>query len=93
MWISQWLKVAIHDTQWWYQENPIEFPLNCHLLLIQIAPGLYTVTVVPGPVAVFCMVYHYTKRAMLTRLLGNVGPVIYVVLLNKYFVILPVLIQ
>ena len=45
------------------------------------------------PVAVFCMVYHYTKRATLTRLLGNVGPAIYVVLLNKYFVILPVLIQ
>jgi len=39
-----------------------------------------SVTVVPGPVAVFCMVYHYTKRAMLTRLLGNVGPAIYVVL-------------
>ena len=51
------------------------------------------VTVVPGPVAVFCMVYYYTKRAKLTRLLGNVGPAIYVVLLNKYFVILPVLIQ
>ena len=39
-----------------------------------------SVTVVPGPVAVFCMVYHYTKRATLTRLLGNVGPAIYVVL-------------
>jgi len=38
------------------------------------------VIVVPGPVAVFCMVYHYTKRATLTRLLGNVGPAIYVVL-------------
>jgi len=38
------------------------------------------VTVVPGPVAVFCMVYHYTKRAMLTRLLGNMGPAIYIVL-------------
>ena len=51
------------------------------------------VTVVLGPVAVFCMVYHYTKRAMLTRLLDNMGLAIYVVLLNKYFVILPVLIQ
>jgi len=51
------------------------------------------VTVVPEPVAVFCMVYHYTKRTTLTRLLGNVGLAIYVVLLNKYFVILPVLIQ
>ena len=38
------------------------------------------ITVVPGPVAVFCMVYHYTKRATLTRLLGNMGPAIYVVL-------------
>jgi len=47
----------------------------------------------PGPVVVFCMVYHYTKRVMLIRLLGNVGPAIYVVLLNKYFIILPVLIQ
>ena len=52
-----------------------------------------SVIVMPGPVAVFCMVYHYTKRATLTRLLGNVGPAIYVVLLNKYFVILLVLIQ
>jgi len=52
-----------------------------------------SVTVVPGSVAVFCIVYHYTKRAMLTRLLSNVGPAIYIVLLNKYFVILPVLIQ
>ena len=51
------------------------------------------VTVVPGPVAVFCMVYHYTKRVTLTRLLGNMGPAIHVVLLNKYFVILSVLIQ
>jgi len=58
-----------------------------------IALQLIGVTVVPGPVAVFCMVYHYTKRVMLTRLLGNVGPAIYVVLLNKYFVILLVLIQ
>ena len=24
------------------------------------------VTVMPGPVAVFCMVYHYTKRTTLT---------------------------
>jgi len=37
-------------------------------------------TVVLGPVAVFCMVYHYIKKATLTRLLGNVGPAIYVVL-------------
>jgi len=54
--------------------------------------SITNVTVVPGPVAVFCMVYHYTKRATSTRLLGNVGPAIYVVLLNKYFVILSVLI-
>ena len=61
--------------------------------ITSVLPKLHTVTVVPGPVAVFCMVYHCTKRATLTRLLGNVGPAIYVVLLNKYFVILPVLIQ
>jgi len=56
-------------------------------------PSKMSVTAVPGLVAVFCMVYHYTKKAMLTRLLGNMGPAIYVVYLNKYFVILPVLIQ
>jgi len=39
-----------------------------------------TVTVVPGLVVVFCMVYYYTKRATLSRLLGNVGSAIYVVL-------------
>ena len=33
------------------------------------------------------MVYHYTKRATLARLLANKGPAIYVVHLNRYFVI------
>jgi len=61
--------------------------------LISPLEFLCPVTVVPGPVVVFCMVYYYTKRTTSTRLLGNVGPAIYVVLLNKYFVILPVLIQ
>jgi len=37
-------------------------------------------------VVIYCMVYHYTKRAMLVRLLANEGPAIYVVHL-KYFVI------
>ena len=40
-----------------------------------------------GPVVTYCMVYHYTKRAMLVRLLANEGPAIYVVHLNRYFVI------
>jgi len=31
------------------------------------------------------MVYHYTKRATLARLLANKGPAIYVVYLNRYF--------
>ena len=35
------------------------------------------------------MVYHYTKRATLARLLANEGPAIYVVYLNRYFVIPP----
>ena len=33
-----------------------------------------------GPVVTYCMVYHYTKRATLARLLANEGPAIYVVL-------------
>jgi len=33
-----------------------------------------------GPVVIYCMVYHYTKRATLARLLANEGPAIYVVL-------------
>ena len=33
-----------------------------------------------GPVVTYCMVYHYTKRAILARLLANEGPAIYVVL-------------
>ena len=32
------------------------------------------------PVVIYCMVYHYTKRAILARLLANKGPAIYVVL-------------
>jgi len=42
-----------------------------------------------GPVVTYCMVYHYTKRATLARLLANEGPAIYVVHLNRYFVIPP----
>ena len=34
-------------------------------------------------------VYHYTKRATLARLLANEGEAIYVVHLNRYFVIPP----
>jgi len=41
------------------------------------------------PVVTYYMVYYYTKRAMLARLLANEGPVIYVVHLNRYFVIPP----
>ena len=33
-----------------------------------------------GPVVTYCMVYHYTKRTMLARLLANKGPAIYIVL-------------
>jgi len=32
------------------------------------------------PVVTYCMVYYYTKRATLARLLANEGPAIYVVL-------------
>jgi len=41
-----------------------------------------------GPVVTYCMVYHYTKRVTLARLLANEGPAIYVVHLNRYFVYL-----
>jgi len=40
-----------------------------------------------GPVVIYCMVYNYTKRVTLARLLANEGPAIYVVHLNRYFVI------
>ena len=40
-----------------------------------------------GPVVTYYMVYYYTKRVMLVRLLANKGPAIYVVYLNRYFVI------
>jgi len=42
-----------------------------------------------GPIVTYCMVYHYTKRVTLARLLANEGPAIYVVHLNRYFVIPP----
>ena len=42
-----------------------------------------------GPVVTYCMVYHYTKRVTLARLLANEGPAIYIVHLNRYFVIPP----
>jgi len=40
-----------------------------------------------GPVVTYYMVYYYTKRVTLVRLLANKGPAIYVVHLNRYFVI------
>ena len=40
-------------------------------------------------VVIYCMVYHYTKKATLARLLANKGLAIYVVHLNRYFVISP----
>jgi len=33
-----------------------------------------------GQVVTYCIVYHYTKRAMVVRLLANKGSAIYVVL-------------
>jgi len=42
-----------------------------------------------GPVVTYCMVYHYIKRVTLARLLANEGPAIYVVYLNRYFIIPP----
>jgi len=41
------------------------------------------------PVVTYCMVYHYTKRVTLARLLANEGLAIYIVHLNRYFVIPP----
>jgi len=32
-----------------------------------------------GPVVIYCMVYHSTKKAMLARLLANESPAIYAV--------------
>ena len=40
-----------------------------------------------GLLVIYCMVYHYTKRTTLARLLANEGLAIYVVYLNRYFVI------
>ena len=33
-----------------------------------------------GPVVIYCIVYHYTKRATLAKLFTNESPAIYVVL-------------
>ena len=38
-----------------------------------------------GPVVTYCMVYHYTKRATLARLLANEGPAIYVIHFEQVF--------
>ena len=57
---------------------------DCHHTMVQhhLKPLQY------GLVVTYCIVYHYTKRMMLARLLANEGPAIYVVHLNRYFVIL-----
>jgi len=50
---------------------------------------LYVLQLCYGLVVTYCMVYHYTKKVILARLLANKGPAIYVVHLNRYFVIPP----
>ena len=38
-----------------------------------------------GPVVTYCMVYYYTKRVTLARLLANKGPAIYIVHFEQVF--------
>ena len=51
-----------------------------------MAPPTKLLQLYYGPVVTYCIVYHYTKRATLVRLLANKGLAIY---LNRYFVIPP----
>jgi len=44
------------------------------------AKGIQVSQLYYGPVVIYCMVYHYTKRATLARLLANEGLAIYIVL-------------
>ena len=71
---SQVLDSAVNP---FYHTKYLFFSLICHLfrILLTSLSQLYY-----GPVVIYCMVYHYTKRATLTRLLVNEGPAIYVVL-------------
>jgi len=75
------------------KHHPIVYLMKDHLFSYSLQPLVHIIqlvyklhiTVVPGPVVVFYMVYHYTKRVTLTRLLGNMGPAIYIVLFEQVF--------
>jgi len=82
LWASDYCKLNVsfrHLTWWTYRSMTVMSATSCHCL----SQLCY------GPVVTYCMVYHYTKRVTLARLLANEGPAIYVVHLNRYFVIPP----
>ena len=54
---------------------------------LQVTPLLLHMFLTYGLVVTYCIVYHYIKRIILARLLANKGLVIYIVHLNKYFII------
>jgi len=86
----------------WLPKNGMQghFSIYCRLFppgassnslrnLLEVSCNVFLSQLCHGPVVTYCMVYYYTKRAMLARLLANEGPAIYVVHLNRYFVIPP----
>jgi len=89
---------AIEDWGTAYELRPRLFPIfvvNSLLLWSNSAPLWVTLFLLRtfltlsqlchGPVVIYCMVYHYTKRAALARLLANEGPAIYVVHFEQVF--------
>ena len=89
------LPIALYGFQLWFFKSASIVKNLAELRKIQQRAALWITKafcvsqLCYGPVVTYCMVYHYTKRMMLARLLANKGPAIYVVYLNRYFVIPP----
>ena len=89
------LPIALYGFQLWFFKSASIVKNLAELRKIQQRAALWITKafcvsqLCYGPVVTYCMVYHYTKRVMLARLLANKGLAIYVVYLNRYFVIPP----
>jgi len=73
-------KIKSHDNHEKIVHRPYS---NC----ISSVQEMHVLQLCYRPVVTYCIVYHYTKKATLARLLANKSLAIYVVHLNRYFVI------
>jgi len=59
-----------------------------YLVILNLSQMVTLLQLCYKPVVIYYIVYHYIKKTMLIRLFINESLVIYVVHLNRYFIIL-----